>query len=500
MGRRRLYGAVALAAAVVHLGALWNHFALDDVTIITVNPTVHSLQGLWTAFTLSYWGGNLSTTVYRPLAIASFALDWQVGSTVWFHAVNILWHVAATVLVAVLARRWAGDTAGLVAGLVFAVHPVHVEAVAYVVGRSDLMATCFTLLAVYAAVEVGSVWWSAVAFALGMLSKESAVVAPALVAGVWIAGIRPLPAWRRVTGFAVAAVLIGVGYTALRLVVFRQYGEGLTAIAPIFMDLSPVQVRITAVAGLADAARLLLLPVHLSTDYSPLERTAVTSALDVRFIAGAAALGAWGATIVLAWRAQRRKVEAFGLAWVGVAYSPVANLVFPIGVFVAERLLYLPSAGLAIAVGAALRNLRGRALALAVGVLVLAGGVRSAVRVPAFRDNVAAAQALLRDAPQSYWTHDFIGWQFLWARRPDLALTSFQQSAALFPKDTRVYLAAADAAFTLGHPALADSLLATAERVCARCLVSYHNQAMAARLRGDSASADSLLAHAARVR
>lgn len=495
----RLYGAVALAALVVHVGALWNRFALDDVTIITVNPTVQSLRGVWEAFTVSYWGGNLNTTVYRPLAIASFALDWQTGSPAWFHLVNVLWHVAATLLVAVLARRWAGDAAALLAGLLFAVHPVHVEVIAYVVGRSDLMATCFTLLAVYAAAERDSLGWSTAAFALGMLSKESAVVTPGLVAAVWIAGIRPVPKWGRVAAYAGAAALVGIGYAALRFWVFHQYGSGLTAIAPIFIDLTPVQIRITAIAGLADAARLLLFPLHLSIDYSPLERTAVSSVADPRFLAGMVALAAWALLLVLAWRGRRR-LEAFGLAWVGIAYSPVANLVFPIGVYVAERLLYLPSAGLALAVGAALRELRGRSLAIAAGLLVVVGGARSALRVPAFRDNVAAAEALLHDAPQSYWTYDFIGWQFLWGRRPDRALTAFVQSGELFPKDSRVFLAAADAAFTLGRPALADSLLVKADQACARCLVSYHNQAMAARLRGDSATADSLLAHATGVR
>src|SRR5439155_1705612 len=83
----------------------------------------------------------------------------------------LAWHVAASVLVAVLGRRWAGDAAGLVAGIVFAVHPVHVEAVANVVGRNELMAAVFTLLALYAALERESVFLSAAALAAGLLSK-----------------------------------------------------------------------------------------------------------------------------------------------------------------------------------------------------------------------------------------------------------------------------------------------------------------------------------------
>jgi hypothetical protein len=108
-------------------------------------------------------------------------------------------HVGASVAVAVLAGRWAGASAALLAGMLFAVHPVHVEGVAYVVGRSELMGGLFALLAVYAAVERDSVAWSAVAVALAALSKENAAVAPALIAWVWLVGLRPAPravGWR----------------------------------------------------------------------------------------------------------------------------------------------------------------------------------------------------------------------------------------------------------------------------------------------------------------
>src|SRR5207247_10867699 len=152
----RRAGLVAAAAAVVYLGALWNGFALDDLTIIVANPLVHGFSGVWRAFGASYFPPNIDVSAYRPLAVATYALDWTMRSTAWFHAVNLTWHVAASVLGAALAGRWAGDTAGLVAGIVFAVHPVHVEAVAYVVGRNELMAAVFPLLAVYAALEPGS--------------------------------------------------------------------------------------------------------------------------------------------------------------------------------------------------------------------------------------------------------------------------------------------------------------------------------------------------------
>lgn len=90
------------------------------------------------------------------------------------------------------------------------------------------------------------------------------------------------------------------------------------------------------------------------------------------------------------------------------------------------------------------------------------------------RDTLSATLSLASDAPHSYRTYDYAGWPFVWAWEKRQPLNAFLHAGDLYPRDHRVYLAAVDVAFSLG----------------------YHDQAGAARLRGDSASADSLLAHA----
>jgi hypothetical protein len=121
--------------------------------------------------------------------------------------------------------------------------------------------------------------------------------------------------------------------------------------AAVFVGASPLDVWLTAIAELADFARLFVFPLTLRVDYSPAERTLVTSISDGRFLVGLGCLAVWALLIVLAWR-HGRTVEAFGLGWVAIALSPVANLVFPAGVLLAERTLHPPSAGLALAAGA----------------------------------------------------------------------------------------------------------------------------------------------------
>src|SRR5438093_1505067 len=150
----RMYLAVMACALVPYVPALWNGFALDDLYIIVWNPLVHSVQGVWRAFAAPYWPPDLGGQMYRPLPLAAFAVDWSIarGHPGLFHAVNLLWHAGAAVVVAALARRWADNTsAALAAGLVFAVHPVHVEAVANIVGLGELMAALGVCLAAYAA-------------------------------------------------------------------------------------------------------------------------------------------------------------------------------------------------------------------------------------------------------------------------------------------------------------------------------------------------------------
>jgi protein O-mannosyl-transferase len=495
MPAKRIYAAVGLCAVVVYLGALANQFAVDDLYIIVYNPVVHSISGLWRAFVTPYWPPELGGKLYRPLAVASYTLDGLAGNAPWFHAVNLLWHAGASVAVAALARRWSGSAAALVAGLVFAVHPVHVEAVANAIGRAELMAATFAGLSVYAALVTDRLGWSALALVGGLLSKENAAVVPALVAWGWMVGLSRPPR-RRMAAYAATWLAIALVYGCVRWAVLHPYGR-IHDLAPVFVGASPVAVRLTAVSALTDVARLLVFPLTLRVDYGPAERTLVTSPLDPHFLLGCLCLGLWAVLLWRAWRA-RRTVETYALGWIALAFLPVANLLFPVGVLVAERTLYLPSVGVALAAGAALRDLAGRRLVWAAALIVLAGGARTVARVPVWHDDKSVTLSILEDSPGSYEGPARTGALFQGARRPDQALAAFDQALTKFGGDAAVYVAAADAAFTLGRPQLADSLLRRSQQLCFRCDGMYVTQARAARSRGDSASADSLLAHLGR--
>ena len=466
---------------------------MDDLYIIVWNPLVHSVQGVWHAFGGPYWPPDLGGQMYRPLPLADFAMDWAIsrGHPVWFHAMNLVWHAGVAVAAASLARRWAEWPAALAAGLVFAVHPVHVEAVANVVGRAELMAAAGVCLAVYAAVVRQDVLLSGAALLLGLLSKENAVVAPALIGWAWLVGLSR-PSRRRMLAFAASWVIIAGAYLAIRGVVLHPYAR-LYAIAPVFLGESGFSGRLTAIAALGDVLRLLVFPLTLRVDYSPAERTVVRSLLDGRFLIGLACVALWASLLVMAWRRQRR-LEAYGLGWIAIAFLPVSNLPFSSGVFLAERTLYLPSVGLALAVGTALARLPVQRFRLVLALLVLAGGVRSVLRTPVWHDDFTVTQSILEDSPGSYRGPARMAALYQSHRQPDRAMASLRIAARIYDRDPTVFIAAADAALTLGQSHVADSLLTRAELLCTGCPGYYRTQALAARSRGDSAVADSLLA------
>src|SRR5207245_3037588 len=115
------------------------------------------------------------------------------------------------------------------------------------------------------------------------------------------------------------------------------------------------------------------------------------------------------------------------------------------------------------------RDLQPRRLAAVLGIVLVLGGARTALRVPIWRNDRTVALSMLRDAPWSYRSHDYTGWQLYWARDTERALGSWLLAGRIFDRDQGVFLAGAIAAYSLGRPHLADSLLALANKACASC-------------------------------
>ncbi|MBX6362735.1 MAG: hypothetical protein IRZ00_02605 [Gemmatimonadetes bacterium] len=416
--RNRLCAAgVAAAALAVYANSLANGFAYDDLAIIKTNTRVHDLRALGDILLTPYWpiyGQEFG--LYRPLAILAYAVQWALGGGApWiFHLGNVLEHAAVCVLAYLFLERLTDWRAALAGALVFAVHPVHTEAVANVVGQAELLGALGILTGALLyvsrpelALAPGRRWAIAAAYALAVGTKESTIVFPALLPLLDLAQRRTalrrdeLARYARVLApTALVLAVIGGGYVVLRLAILGT----LTA-----SDANP-SLRFLhdhhVLMGLRvwpEYLRLLLFPRDLSADYSPAVILPVTSMNAETWLGLALLL----LTVACALLVRRRPGIGLPAAWFLVTILIVSNLFFPIGVVLAERTLYVPSIAVALGVAYAWRALPAaaprRALAWGGLALVLAlGAARTFVRNPDWKSTRQMWYSVIRDHPESF--------------------------------------------------------------------------------------------------
>jgi Flp pilus assembly protein TadD len=357
---------LTLLVTVAYANCLTLGFAFDDEIMITENLLIRKLDSIPQLVTSDYWAGRRAPSeaqpwrsgLYRPLILITFALNYAWGqlSPVGYHLVNLLLHLFVTWMVYLLAREiGVGLAGGTVAAALFAVHPLHTEAVIPIVGRAELLMAGGLLAATWLAAK-GRIWWSLLAFGGALLSKEQAVVLPGVLL-LYDWGITRRVTlwwnWKRWTFF-----LVLLGYVLARTVALGHVER-----IPIpFIDnpLAHVDTATRLLTALKVAGFYLWLfiwPTSLSADYS---YNAIPLSSSFNDPAVFAALSAWTCLLGLAcWSfagGDRRIAFAVGLLL--ITFLPASNLIVPIGTIMGERLFYLPSAGLCLLAGVAYESVR----------------------------------------------------------------------------------------------------------------------------------------------
>ena len=417
---------VVALALIAFANTLRNGFTLDDIPIVAENPVTRSMANLPTVFATNYWsrGGTEvigDPTLYRPLTVSTYALDYAVWglSPVGYHATNVVLHAVTSVVVLLVGVEVLGATAAAVAAAsIFAVHPVHTEAVAGIVGRAEILATLFVLLAFLvmrrranggvrdtrAGNAMRATALGGLLYLLGLFSKESAVTLPALIAlDDWLG--RPVVPDGDRTPSATSALRYGALAVALAIyLAFRQYAvSGPPHLWPGFAGVSAGERILTASRVMLEYVGLFVFPRTLQADYWKTD-VPIASLGDPLALLSVAV---WIAVAVFVFRFRRREPAlVLAIAWFFITIAPVSNLAFPIGVAKAERLLYLPSVGLCLAVGWAYERVARRVAVnrlpnAALAVIVIALGLRAVVRNRDWRDNYTLATATLRVSPSS---------------------------------------------------------------------------------------------------
>jgi tetratricopeptide (TPR) repeat protein len=384
-------------------------FIQDDIYIVRDNPLVANLD-LWKILRSEYWAGIESNGLYRPLTILSLALNRLLlgPEAVGFHLVNVLLHAGVTLLLWHLLRRWdINASVAFLAALLFAAHPIHAEVINIVVGRSELLAALFLLLALVAATGLGrrAAGLTGLYYLAALLSKEHAVTLLLLI---------PLRDWF-VTGsvrqlrarLSLYGVLVGVTVVWL---VWRQF----VVVQEFHPSLLPPEVlplaHLTWLNRFLSAVLLqwyylfkLLLPTGLQGVYAVSDLPLlVDTPLSLRGVMALSSVVAALALLVRGWR--RRWLVALPVACYLTAFVLTANLFFPIGVTFAERLAYFPSlwfcAGVAVLAGALFDRPRTRRVGLVVsgGYLLLLLAL-TVVRNADFSNELRYWEADLRQNP-----------------------------------------------------------------------------------------------------
>ena len=457
-GRRRLLAAaIALLAIGASAPSLPNVFVQDDIPVVLKNPDNHSISTPWTAFTRPYWPKPFSPDLYRPLMSVGLAAQWVAGggSPLVFRVTSILLYVASAVAFLWLATMLLPTEAAWVAAALFAVHPVHVEAVAVAVNQGELIvgliATLWVGLYVRARgrgdLTARSSAGFVVTYLIACFFKENAVILPGLLIAAELTIIRdPRPTLARaaaVRPLILALAATGLAFLTVRSAVLDNVVGSFTAEG--LQGLTASQRTLTMLGVVPEWLRLFAWPAHLQADYSPQEisgalawGTAQTLGI---FILAAAVIGALAAR-------RTAPVASFGILWVGIALFPVSNVLVPTGIVLAERTLYLATVGFLLLVGALLpavfhavaaaRPAIRRAAMAALALLLAAGMLASGLRQRTWANPFSQSAQLLVDAPLSYRSH-YGAASLLWeGHQREASEIEYQRALTLFPRSFAV--------------------------------------------------------------
>ncbi|XP_078534991.1 protein O-mannosyl-transferase TMTC3 isoform X2 [Lissotriton helveticus] len=396
MGGVTLYEVAVIAGVVTacYWNSLFCGFVFDDVSAILDNKDLHPTTPLKNLFQNDFWGTPMSEErshkSYRPLTVLTFRLNYVFSelNAVLYHFLNLILHAVVCLVFLKVCKLFMDNQTSLIASLLFAVHPIHTEAVTGVVGRAELLSSIFLLAAfLFYTKSKGpdnTIVWTPIALAVllvavATLCKEQGitVVGICCVYEVFIAQGYTIP----IIWHTAVQILRGKGsvpysmlqtllklivlmFSTLLLVVVRV--QVIQSQLPVFTRfdnpaaVSPTPARqLTFNYLLPVNAWLILNPSALCCDWTMGTIPLVESFLDVRNLATLAFFCSLGSLVIfsIGYPGDSSKTVLMALSLIALPFIPASNLFFPVGFVVAERVLYVPSMGFCILVAHGWRRL-----------------------------------------------------------------------------------------------------------------------------------------------
>ena len=374
-----LVSLVLLVTFLAYSGTLWFKFVYDDRGQILANVQVHAWRYVPHYFLERVWSfayPGIHGNYYRPIFLLFLLLNYKIFGpfAAGWHLVSVAAHIGVTYLVYVLARRLTGDyRTALIAALIFGLHPVHIESVAWISGVTDPLIALFLLPAFLCYLNAREqtvhrrAWLlgSVALYGLAMLSKETALILPMIIfvfEWFWHEKSGNASGFRSILERTQAGIVRIVPFVLLTFVYLAVRWHVLQGLGHTMVPLSVSTIIFTWPNLLLFYLRHLVWPFNLSVFYNvPYVKTPglVSFFLPLAGIA---------ASSLLVWLWVRRmgksvpsdrRVGLFACAWILIPFIPLLDLsVLPVGEIAHDRYLYLPSIGFSILAAMALRRIR----------------------------------------------------------------------------------------------------------------------------------------------
>lgn len=464
---------ILLATTLAYANSLKNPFITDDRYIILKNFQPWQSWTLDDLFTRSLFSTSPSESSYfRPLTLLTFALNYPLaGANPWgYRAVNIGLHLSVIVLIYLVASQLAGRWVAVCSALLYALHPVHVQAVSYISSRSDLLYTALALSSLllwrkgnHAQGIKRAIYLSSalMAFFFGLFAKENIIAVPA-VAVVMDLSWNHSDSWRDKIkenfGWYLGFIFLFAIYFFIRL------GAGFPLSMEGGRDFAFSLRVLFAFKLFALYLGVIFYPAHLSLfRVVPVPE----SLFEWQVILGALLLVGM---LVAAWLfRQLRKEISFGLLWYLISLGLVLNLTL-LNAPMMEHWLYFPLIGLTLALVRAVRSVsetvgevRGAALGLIFLALLL-----SARTISRNAEWGNLSQLFSRDV--SYYPGNWRAWSWMGDAlktegRLNDAIRAYKTSLGLNSKQIPTWVALGEALSVAGRNDEAESVLSNAATV-----------------------------------
>lgn len=443
---------LALAALAVYGASIGYEFVYDDHVQIERNPWLRDPRGFWLFLTRPFWGfyldrGSEPSNYYRPVfgifySLVARGFGLQPAA---YHAASVALHLAVTLLVAFGARRLLagrrGEIAALAAGLLFAVHPAHAEAVAWVGDQVDPLTALFVLPALYSYLSrkdrgKRSGWAGPLCYLLACLAKEPGT------ALLLVLGAVEMAEWRREGSLATA-----IRRGSMRLLPYvAVFGLYVAMRLHALGGFSPRSYGVTSSPAGALAFAGGLFARYLAFLFVPFPARVLTSVpaptlLSPVAIAGLLALGlAFLGLLAAAWSGRARREVFLPLAVIVAFLLPVLAVNSIGGSNFSERYVYIPSIGLAWLFGLLASRLaevlpgRARKPTAATALALLAAlGVAAGARAGIYRSDLTLFRAAVHTAPNSEIARNNLGMALYNRGHLDEAEREYQTARRLDP-------------------------------------------------------------------